>query len=272
MKKFLSLILLIIISSFIIAQEYSELEVKANIVINKVQYKYENTSWKNVKIGDILHRGAIVQTGFKSKALFSIGESKILMRPLTKITIEQDILKDDSEIDISTFIDKGSTFNIINHTKKIDFTVRTPAAVASVCGTEFEIYANGQIKCYKGIVSVSKSDRKQSKIYSDNDFGKSVPEFNNKSKNIGPGEFTRIEKGNLISPEKISEPINDNSINLDPPDNKLEEHPVYQIREIKDHDKLTPPRDRSSEDRRHEPPYREPAIAPKDGPSGKPDK
>lgn len=226
-----TLFLLVLFNSFLlVAQEdnYKELEIKALAIKNKVQYEYPtNNVWENVNVGDILHKKAIIKTGFNSNATFSFGKSRVVMGPITRITVEQAVSNLSEDAETSIFIDRGKTFCTVNSERKdrkINFTVRSPVAAASVRGTKFYFYSNGYIKCYEGSVSVSKSDRDHSRFYPNEEFGNSVPKEPKYEQIIHSGQYSEFDHGKPESPKDFMKPEPKNN-NLEPPDNKLEEPP-----------------------------------------------
>lgn len=271
-------ILFILISSSLFGVEinYKELTIEAISVKNKVQYQYQDDkNWINVTNGEFLHKGATIKTGFNSKAIFLFGESQIYMGSLTKITVEQAIISASLDTEISLFVSKGKTFYIVNRAKKdsdVNFTVRSPIAVASVRGTKFYFYADGYVKCYEGTVVVSKSDRDYPNIYKNEEFGKSIPNSPDHSQKVSSGEYSQFNGNRPEPPKKFDSKPREN---LDPPDNKLEE-PPDNFRRFKSkpdfrnddreigprHGPLEPPPDKGPDPSK--PNRREPAIVPDD--------
>jgi hypothetical protein len=96
--------------------------------------------WVAAKAGDRIAEATIISTGFKSMAILAVGNSILTVRPLTRMSLEALMSRDNVE-----------TINIGLHTGRIkvdvkppagtraEFSVQTPVATASVRGTVFEM-------------------------------------------------------------------------------------------------------------------------------------
>jgi hypothetical protein len=95
--------------------------------------------WIAAAAGQTLDRASLVSTGFNSTALIGIGNSTIMVRPLTRLSLEELAAAQGKEqvtlnlragrvrVDVEPPVD-GT----------VDFSVRSPMATASVRGTVFE--------------------------------------------------------------------------------------------------------------------------------------
>lgn len=159
MKKIFSFIL----SAFICANLFA-IEAKVVSVSGKVQVQ-KGTAWVDVRPGDVLKKGDLVQTGFKSEAVVAITSanqnSKLTIGQLSRITIEQ--LAENSTGDkTSVYVATGSAKSEIKKTedRRANYTVRGPVATASVRGTEFDVkngFASASINTEEGIVAAWKT-------------------------------------------------------------------------------------------------------------------
>jgi hypothetical protein len=100
----------------------------------------------------------MISTGFKSTALIALGNSTLLVRALTRLSLEeiQNIEGDES---VSLYLQTGRVRANVNPPAggKTDFTVRSPVATASVRGTSFEF--NGEnLSVDEGRVHVTGKD------------------------------------------------------------------------------------------------------------------
>ena len=144
MKK----IVLFTVAFFICSLGFS-IEAKVISVSGKAQVQKSGV-WKNISVGDVLTKGNLIQTGFKSQVVFSIKSnnenSKITVNQLSRITIEQ-LMEDNSGDTTSVFVTTGSVKSEIKKTTdfRTNYTVRSPVATASVRGTDFVVFANGII-------------------------------------------------------------------------------------------------------------------------------
>lgn len=212
-------ILLFLLSLFVSFNVFSldnikEINMTVLSITNKLEYKYINgdtpSKWTKSKPGDKYHKGVVVQTGFRSDALLAIDESKILLGSTSRITLEQAIQEINSKDEnVQLFLNLGKSYNYVNRptTKsKINFTVTTPYATASVRGTEFILWSKGTIKVIKGNVEFGSSDRKKAVIQNnivDN------PPPKDRFVDVGAGFFSNIEKNKPIEPKEFNEPPSD---------------------------------------------------------------
>jgi hypothetical protein len=91
------------------------------------------------KVGDPVVEATIVSTGFKSRALISVGNSTIAVQPLTRLSLTEITTAQQTErvaINLST----GRVRADVNPPLggKTDFSVQSPMVTASVRGTIFE--------------------------------------------------------------------------------------------------------------------------------------
>lgn len=102
-----------------------------------------DADWTPAGIGDQIETATIVSTGFKSTALVAIGNSTLTVRPLTRLSLDELLIRNNTEtvniglrsgrIDVRVNPPAGSNNN--------DFTVHSPNSSASVRGTEFSMDA-----------------------------------------------------------------------------------------------------------------------------------
>ena len=98
-----------------------------------------NDAWEAAERGQTLSGDSSISTGFRSTALIALGNTLLTVRPLTRLTItelSQD--RDPERVDLN--LEAGRVRAEVNPPDNagIDFTVRSPAATASVRGTVFE--------------------------------------------------------------------------------------------------------------------------------------
>jgi hypothetical protein len=99
--------------------------------------------WKTAQAGESIQNATMISTGFKSTALIALGNSTLLVRALTRLSLEemQNIGGDES---VSLYLQTGRVRADVSPPigGKTNFTVRGPIATASVRGTSFEF--NGE--------------------------------------------------------------------------------------------------------------------------------
>lgn len=112
--------------------------------------------WVPVKEGDVLKKGSVVQTGFKSELVLKVKESNMKISQLTRMVIENLSAGSDKD-DTRIFIDTGSVRSEVNRSgnRKVGFTVRSPVATASVRGTIVKLsneYRGAKVETERGVV------------------------------------------------------------------------------------------------------------------------
>ena len=122
----------------------------------------KGTSWTPLKIGSIIEKGDVIQTGFKSELILKIKNKTVTVSPLSRITIEQLASKGNKD-ETRLFLDTGSLKSDVKKTedRRVGFTVRSPVATASVRGTIFGV-TNGfgnttTVAGYDGVTASSKN-------------------------------------------------------------------------------------------------------------------
>ncbi|MDR1250221.1 MAG: hypothetical protein LBK63_13085 [Treponema sp.] len=54
----------------------------------------DSTEWRAAAPGDTIKKNAVIATGFKSIALIALGDSRLIVRPLTRLTLDELIQRD----------------------------------------------------------------------------------------------------------------------------------------------------------------------------------
>ena len=136
----------------------SAIEAKVISVKGKVQVQ-SGTEWIAVNAGDIIQKGAVISTGFKSEAVLRIKDSTVTLAPLTRITVEQ-LAETPTKDETQMYLDSGNvSFNVKkSENKRVGFKVRTPAATASVRGTAGTVTAGGAISATEGLIAVGPAE------------------------------------------------------------------------------------------------------------------
>jgi hypothetical protein len=109
-------------------------------VSGKVEMQTGSGAWKPLKAGDSLEAGSMISTGFKSEATIKLGASILTVRPLTRMTLNQLVEKEDT-VETDVFLEVGNVKAEVNslNGKKNGFSVKSPVATASVRGTVLEV-------------------------------------------------------------------------------------------------------------------------------------
>jgi hypothetical protein len=95
--------------------------------------------WKAAEAGEALDRASLVSTGFRSTALIRIGNSDIMVRPLTRLSLEEITAVQNAERVVLN-LRAGRIRAKVDPPAggSLDFSVRSPIATASVRGTAFD--------------------------------------------------------------------------------------------------------------------------------------
>jgi hypothetical protein len=92
------------------------------------------------KAGDAVEKDTVVSTSFKSTALITVGNTVITVRPLTSLTLKEITASMESEtLNLSLQTGKVRVDVKPPAGSRVNTTVSTPTATASVRGTSFEI-------------------------------------------------------------------------------------------------------------------------------------
>jgi len=119
-------------------------EIFAQAVFVEVQGTVEMrhagaSGWTAAAAGMTIAPDTAISTGFQSRAIIQTGSSRILLRPVTRLTLEEIIAREGIE-EIRLTMRAGRIRADVSppQSGKTDFTVRSPIAVASVRGTSFD--------------------------------------------------------------------------------------------------------------------------------------
>jgi hypothetical protein len=97
------------------------------------------SAWTAAAAGMAVEPDTAISTSFRSTAIIQAGPSRILLRPLTRLTLEEIIDKQETE-EVRLFLRSGRIRAEVSPPKggKTNFTVHSPIAIASVRGTSFD--------------------------------------------------------------------------------------------------------------------------------------
>jgi len=109
-------------------------------VNGKVESLAASGEWKAMKKGDPVTAGTVISTGFKSEATVKLGESILTIKPLTRMTLNELVEKEDI-VNTDIYLEVGNVKAEVKslNNKKNGFKVKSPVATASVRGTIFEL-------------------------------------------------------------------------------------------------------------------------------------
>jgi hypothetical protein len=109
----------------------------------KVEVKAPGRDWRPVALNMPVAMGATVSTGFASRLVLAIGETRISIQPLTRMVLQQ-LVKNGSTNTTGLTLRVGKVNVAVKAAsgEKNDFSIRGPASTAAVRGTEFSYNAN----------------------------------------------------------------------------------------------------------------------------------
>lgn len=147
-KKLFLCLTLILFATLCFAQSRNIQVVSA---VGKVE-KQQDGLWVPVQVGEVLSKGTLISTGFRSSATLKFEGSVISVSALSRLTIAE-LLENDNSRDTSVFLDAGKIKADIktSDNKRVSFTVRTPIATASVKGTAGSVSALGDVVSYENV-------------------------------------------------------------------------------------------------------------------------
>ncbi|MDR3249416.1 MAG: FecR family protein [Treponema sp.] len=141
MKNAIVVILFFLIGSLLYAQEGV---AYIREFIGTVEVKSPGTTeWRSARTGERLQNDTMVSTGFQSTAFIALGNSTLLVRPLTRLSLEE-IQNARGNESVRLRLQAGRVRADVNPPPggQTNFTVISPMVTASVRGTSFEF--NGE--------------------------------------------------------------------------------------------------------------------------------
>jgi hypothetical protein len=124
----------------VVAAFSQNLQARFLEVSGRVEIKEAGSSdWKTAAPGLSIGGNTVISTGLKSSALIALGSSRLEVRPLTMLTLEELSQRDGAE-ETSLYLRTGRVLARVNRPTglSVDFTVKSPTVTASVRGTSFE--------------------------------------------------------------------------------------------------------------------------------------
>jgi hypothetical protein len=127
--------------------------------IGDVEVKAAEGEWVPAQPGMTLDSASLISTGFKSSAVLVIGNSSVLVRPLTRLSLDELLaLGKNEQIGINLRVGRVHADVLPPDGGVIDFKVISPMVTASVRGTQFEFNAVN-LMVQSGTVAFTGRDR-----------------------------------------------------------------------------------------------------------------
>ncbi|GHV96695.1 iron dicitrate transporter FecR [Spirochaetia bacterium] len=147
------------------------------------------TAWTAAAPGMELEQATAISTGIRSTALIGLGNSVLVVRPLTRLTLEEIQMTAGNE-EINLRLQTGRVrANVTPPTGgRTQFSVRSPSATASVRGTAFE-FDGYRLKVDEGRVHVTGGDYTGMYVGA----GHTIAVNEESGKTASPAETTREE-------------------------------------------------------------------------------
>ncbi|MDR1374660.1 MAG: FecR domain-containing protein [Treponema sp.] len=123
-----------------------------------VEVQAPGAAWTAAAAGMPITGDTRISTGFKSTAVIVTGNSTLLLRPLTRLTLEE-LRKFQGDEDVRFYLQSGRVKADVHPPEggTTNFTVRSPVATASVRGTSFE-FDGVNLRTGEGLVHVTGRD------------------------------------------------------------------------------------------------------------------
>jgi hypothetical protein len=114
--------------------------------------------WVRAARGDRVGGKTLISTGFRSSAVIALGNSSLIIRPLTRLSLEE-ISRRDGEETVSLGLRAGRVRAEVAPPRegRTEFVIRSPTATASVRGTVFD-FDTVNLSVEEGTVLFSGSD------------------------------------------------------------------------------------------------------------------
>ena len=115
-----------------------ELQAVVSDFSGKVELKQPGQAWQPVQANMVVPVGATISTGFGSRLVLSLGETRITVSPLTRMLL-RDLVKSNGINTTRLELRVGKVNAVVKSAQgeKNDFTLKGPLSTASVRGTEF---------------------------------------------------------------------------------------------------------------------------------------
>ncbi len=165
MKRFVKLLVFAAVMTACLT--VSALDATVVSVKGKVEIQ-DGSVWAPIDEGDVIEKGTVISTGFKSEVVLAVKGSKFTLGPLTRLTIE-DLVSSSTKDSTQLFIDSGSIKADVGSAdgKKVGFKVRSAVATASVRGTAFSLSSSGKLAVSKGLVALGPAESTSPEVNTD---------------------------------------------------------------------------------------------------------
>lgn len=154
--KLFFLVILVTLSPLSLSAQ--DLQAVAKEFSGKVEVKQPGQDWQPVGLNMSISGGATVSTGFSSRLVLAIGQTQIVVRPLTRMVLRELVRKEATNTTgLALRVGKVNVSVKAASGEKNDFTITGPSSTAAVRGTEFDYDVNldDRITVHDGFVTVT---------------------------------------------------------------------------------------------------------------------
>jgi hypothetical protein len=167
MKKTSALLAILLLAA---ALAGAQAQARVRSFIGKVEILSAQQAWAPVKSGMSLGLGTTISTGFNSTAVLELGASVLMVRPLTRLRLDELVAREGT-VKTDLFLQVGKIRAEVKSAEGLtqDFKVKSPVSTAAVRGTGFE-YDGYDLYVFEGTVTYSNLTG-QSRSYSPGEQG-----------------------------------------------------------------------------------------------------
>ena len=131
-KSILTFFLIWFLSGFAFGQSQAVIRE----ITGKVEVRPPQAGWLPAREGMILSLGAVISTGFNSRAVLDLGRSVLQVDPLTRLRIDE-LIEKEGTVQTALFLRVGKVKAEVKSVTGVtqDFKLRSPVSTAAVRGT-----------------------------------------------------------------------------------------------------------------------------------------
>jgi hypothetical protein len=126
---------LILLGAFLSAQEANIREIAGTVEVKPPGA----AEWRAARMGERISKDTMISTGFRSTAFIDLGNSTLLVRPLTRLSLE-DLQNVQNNESVALYLESGRVRVEAKHplNGQMSFSVQSPMVTASTRGTIFD--------------------------------------------------------------------------------------------------------------------------------------
>jgi hypothetical protein len=143
MKRTKTIAVILLTTVFAIGPVYAaDLSAAIRECTGTVEVKFPGGEWIPAQAGMVLDSQTMISTGFKSNAVLTLSQSTLMVRPLTRLSLEElTSLAENEQVGLNLRAGRVRVDVVPPRDGTIDFKIISPMATASVRGTQFEFDA-----------------------------------------------------------------------------------------------------------------------------------